>query len=161
MLVQKRLVRKRLLLLISSRLQNAKLEEGKQTLTRVLARPWLMTLYVIFPIHLNLNFPIRSRCDFKAIIQRRKQWIVLRLLEVFSFSKRHFLWYCTCMWYLINFSILSRFVPIFHVFLSIMYLLFSQYHVLFTRFFLNICKGFSLQQFSPDILNVSKNFFFN
>ena len=53
---------------------------------RVLARSYLMMLYVIFPI--NLNFPIRSRCVFKAIIHRKKQRIILWLLEkVFSFSK--------------------------------------------------------------------------
>ena len=48
--------------------------------SRVLTGPYFITLYVIFPIH--LNFPIRSR---------KKQWIVLWLLEkVFSFSKDAF-----------------------------------------------------------------------
>ena len=48
-----------------------------------------MTLYVIFPIH--LNFLIRSKCVLKAIIHRKKQWIVLRLLEkVFLFQKDAF-----------------------------------------------------------------------
>ena len=46
---------------------------------RVLARPYLITLYVIFQIH--LNFPIRSRCVVQAIIHRKKTWIVLWLLE--------------------------------------------------------------------------------
>ena len=56
---------------------------------RVLARPYFMTLYVIFPIH--LNFPVRSRCVLKAIIHRRKQWIVLLLLEkVLLFQKDAF-----------------------------------------------------------------------
>ena len=56
-------------------------------LDRVLARPYLMTLYVIFPIY--LNFPICSRCILKAIVHRKKKWIVLPLLEkVFSFFKR-------------------------------------------------------------------------
>ena len=36
----------------------------------VLARPYLMMLYIIFPIH--LCFPIRSRCVLKAIVQRKK-----------------------------------------------------------------------------------------
>ena len=90
-----------------------------------------------------LNFPIRSRFVLKAIIYRKKQWIVLLLLEkAFSFSKKCFLLYCTCIWYLINFFILSRSVPIFHVFLSVIYLLFLLYHVLYTLFFLDICKGF-------------------
>ena len=48
-----------------------------------------MTLYVIFPIH--LNFLIRSKCVLKAMIHRKKQWIVLRLLEkVFLFQKDAF-----------------------------------------------------------------------
>ena len=100
-------------------------------------------IYVIFPIH--FNFATRSMCVLKATILRKKQRIVLRLLEkVFSFSIRRFLWYCTCKWYLINFFILSRSVSVFHVSLSIIYLLFLSYHVLYARFFLNICLGLSL-----------------
>ena len=54
---------------------------------RVFAGPYLMTLYIIFSIH--LNFPICSRCSLKAIVHRKKQWIVLPLLEkVFSFLKK-------------------------------------------------------------------------
>ena len=42
-------------------------------------------VYVIFPIH--LNFPIRY--VLKAIIHRKKQWIILRLLEkVFFFFQK-------------------------------------------------------------------------
>ena len=53
---------------------------------RMLVRPYLMTFNVIFPIH--LNFKIRFNCVLKAIIHRKKQWIILWLLEkVFSFSK--------------------------------------------------------------------------
>ena len=37
---------------------------------RVLARSYLMTLYVAFPIH--VNFPIRSRCVLKAIVHIKK-----------------------------------------------------------------------------------------
>ena len=48
----------------------------------VLARPYLM-LHVNFPIY--FNFPIRSKCVLKAIIQRKKQWIVLQLLDSFFF----------------------------------------------------------------------------
>ena len=36
-----------------------------------------------FPNH--FNFPIRSKCVLKAIIQRKKQWIVLQLLDSFFF----------------------------------------------------------------------------
>ena len=39
------------------------------TLAKMLARPYLMTLYVIFLIH--LNFPIRSRCVLKGITYRK------------------------------------------------------------------------------------------
>ena len=113
-----------------------------QNYSRVLTRPYLLMLYVIFPIH--LNYPIRSRCVFKAAIQRKKA--VLQLLEkVFSFSKRHF----------------SHNLVLFFVFLlSIMYLLFSPYHILYRRLFLNICKEFCLYQFSSDIFNIWKNLFF-
>ena len=41
----------------------------------------------------EFDFPIRCRCVLKAIIHRKKQWNVLRLLEkAFSFSKRCFLY---------------------------------------------------------------------
>ena len=116
------------------------INQPKSSTTRVLARPYLMMLYVIFLVY--LNFPMRSRSVLKAIIHRGKQWIVLWILEkVFSFSKRCFLRYCTCMWYLINFFILSWPFPIFHVSFSIIYLLFSSHHVLYAWFFFNICKG--------------------
>ena len=60
--------------------------------------------------------------------------IVLSLLEkVFSFLKRRFLRYCTCMWYLIIFQ--------FYHDLFLFYLLFSPYRSPYTQFFL---KGFSL-----------------
>ena len=84
-----------------------------------------------------MNFPIRSRCVLKALIHRKKQWIVLRYLRkfffFFFFSRRHFL-YCTGMLYLINFSILSRSVSIFDVSLSINYQLHDlilRLHILF------------------------------
>ena len=63
------------------------------------------------------------------------------------------------MWYLINFSILSRSVPIFHVSLPIMYLSFLPHYVLYMRFFLDICNPFVIQ-FSFDILDIWKNLFF-
>ena len=85
-----------------------------------LARLYLMTLYVIFPIH--VNFPITSRFVLKATIQEKKQSIVLCYLGNF-FSKRPF-YDIVHMLYLINFSILPQSVPIFHVSLSIIYQLF-------------------------------------
>ena len=53
------------------------------------------------------------------------------LLEVFVLKKIHFL-YCTGMLYLIDFSILSRSVLIFHVSLSIIY----QIYDLILRFYI-------------------------
>ena len=58
---------------------------------RVIAWPYLMTLYVIFTI--NVNFPITSRFVLRATIQKKKKkkWrIILRYLEKF-FSKKTFL----------------------------------------------------------------------
>ena len=50
----------------------------------------MITLYVIFPIH--LNFPVRSSYVLKAIIHRKKkkQWIPLQLLEKVLFQKDAF-----------------------------------------------------------------------
>ena len=45
--------------------------------SKVLTRPYLMTLYVIFPIH--LNFPIRSKCVFKAIINKKQKHILVMI----------------------------------------------------------------------------------
>ena len=55
---------------------------------RVYVRLYLMTLYVIFRIHLDL--PIRSSCALKASIHRKKQWIVLQLRKFFLFQKDSF-----------------------------------------------------------------------
>ena len=79
----------------------------------MLARPYLMTIHVIFSIH--VNFPIKSRFVLKAIINRKKQWTVLCYLRKNFFSRICFLWYCTVVLYLINFSILLQSVHIFHV----------------------------------------------
>ena len=106
------------------------------TFYRVLARSYLMTLCVIFPIH--VNFPIPSSCVLKATIHRKKG-IVLPYLRklLFLFQKDAFM-ILYIMLYLITFSIWSRSVSFFHVSLSIIYQLFSPYHVLYIRFFLNI-----------------------
>ena len=45
----------------------------------MLTRIYLVMLHVIFPIY--LNFPTRSMCVFKAIMHRKKQWIVLQLFK--------------------------------------------------------------------------------
>ena len=91
-----------------------------------LARLYLRTLYVILPIH--LNFPIRSRCVLKTVIEQT-QCFVSRLLEkvFFFFSKRLFILYMHLIcYYFFHFITVS----IFHVSLSITYLLFLPYHVL-------------------------------
>ena len=89
---------------------------------RVLARPYFMTFYVIFPIH--LNFPIRSSYVFKGIIQRKKVDCFMFTWESFFFFKKTL--YCTCMCYLLFFM------------LFIMYLLFLPYHVLYTVSFFSV-----------------------
>ena len=122
----------------------------KVDMPRVLARPYLMILYIISqPIWIS-QFGLK--CVLKVINQRKKQCIVLPLLDKgFSFSKRRF-------YYIVHaFGNLFLF---FHVSLSIIYLLFLPYHVLYTWFFLNIFKGFSLWQFSFNILNIWKNLLF-
>ena len=54
---------------------------------RVLVRSYLMTLYVVFPIH--ANFLIRSRCVLKAIVHIKKTVDCFTLLEkVFVFFKK-------------------------------------------------------------------------
>ena len=123
----------------------------------VLARLYLMTLYIIFPFH--LKFSMRLMCVFKHITHRKKTNFLMVTWQSFFFFKKMLFWYCTCTWYLINFSILSWPVPVFHVSLSITHLLFLPYHVLYTRFFLNIYKAFSLWQFSFNIKNTWKNLF--
>ena len=73
---------------------------------RVLASLYLMTLCVIFPIH--LNFPITPRCFLKATIHRKNQWIACYLRKFFCFVfKKMLLRYCTCMSYLINFCFIT------------------------------------------------------
>ena len=105
------------------------------TFYRVLARPYLMTLCVILSIH--VNFPITSRCVLKAPIQRKKVNCFTLLEKAFFVSKRRF---CGIVHHVVfdYFFHLSRSVSFFHVSLSIIYQLFSPYHVLYVRFFLNI-----------------------
>ena len=89
---------------------------------RVLARPYLMTLHVIFSIH--VNFPITSRSILKTTVhENRNSEFFLRYLRKLFFKKT-LLWYCACTLYLINFSVLSQFVSIFQVSLSIIFQLF-------------------------------------
>ena len=110
---------------------------------RVIAWPYLMTLYVIFTIH--VNFPITSRFVLKATIKKKKKkkWrIILHYLEKFFFKKT-FLWFYTSMLFLINFSVLPQSLPVFHIPLSIIYQSFLPYNVLYTKFFLNFPRGFS------------------
>ena len=117
-------------------------------LSKVLARPYLITLYVILPI--DLNFPIRSRRVLKAIIHRKKQWIALQLLEKVLFEKDAFydIVKACGIWSIFTFY---QPVPTFHVSLSMIYLLFLPYRVVYTRFFLNTWKGFSLWKFSFNV----------
>ena len=64
---------------------------------RVLARPCLMTLCIMFPIH--VNFPIRSRCVLKAIFKKKNSGLFYMALEVGFFSKDAFyVVYACCIW---------------------------------------------------------------
>ena len=112
----------------------------------MLARPYLIILYIIFPIH--ANFPITSRCVLKATIHRKKLWIKLCYLRKFFFQKDAFV--------ILNIHVVFAFFhfimicSIFHVPLSIIYQLFSPYHILYMQFFLNIHKGFFLWSVFPN-----------
>ena len=90
-----------------------------------------MTLYIISPI------PIRSRCFLKAIIHRKNSGLFYITWESFCFlSRQRFLWYCTGMLYLTNFSILSRFVSIFCYFIYRLSIIWSHstiIHLIFIR----------------------------
>ena len=70
---------------------------------RVLARPCLMTLYIIFPTH--VNSPITSRRVSKANIHRKKQLIVSHYRRKF-FSKRGFydITHACCIWLIFPFK---------------------------------------------------------
>ena len=97
--------------------------------------------FIIFPI--NLNFPIMPRCVLKAIIHRTKTVdCFMATWGKFYFSKGHFLWYCTCLLYLINFSILSQSVPKFpYVFPS-----FFIYHLCIIQIYVRTCFFFKLNK---------------
>ena len=100
---------------------------------RVLARPYLVMLYVIFPIY--VNFPITSRCVSKATVHTKNNELFYVSWKSFFFFLKKLLWYCTCILYLINYSVSSLSARIFYVTLCIIYQLFLLYHVLYTRLF--------------------------
>ena len=67
-------------------------------------RPYLMMLYVIFPIH--VNFPISSKCVLKATVHRKKNSQLFYITwEVFLFIKRCFYdtVHACCIWLIIPF----------------------------------------------------------
>ena len=108
------------------------------TFDRVLARSYLMTLCFIFPIH--VNFPITSSCVLKATIHKKKVNCVTLLVKAFFFSRFHGIIHHVVFDYFFSFD---HDMSFFHVSLYIIYQLFSQCHVLYMRFFLNIReKGF-------------------
>ena len=81
---------------------------------RVLARPYLMMLYVIFSIY--LNFWIRSQCILKAIIHRKKQWIVLSDLRGGVFFQEDAFYdvvYASCIWLIFPFFKISSYFSCF------------------------------------------------
>ena len=89
-------------------------------ISMALARPYLMTLYVIFLIH--LNFPISQQ----SYHWKKKTMDCLTVAwESFFFFKKAVFMILYMHIVFDNFSILSRSVPIFHVSWSIIYLLFK------------------------------------
>ena len=68
----------------------------KKVTHRMLARLYLMMLYIIFPIY--VNFPNWSRCNLKAIIHRKKTVNCSMLLEKVFFSERWF-WWCSSQYW--------------------------------------------------------------
>ena len=112
----------------------------------MLARPYLIILYIIFPIH--VNFPITSRCVLKATIHRKKLWIKLCYLRKFFFSKRCFCdiehTCCICFFFILSWS-----VPLF----MFLYLSFINYFRHITFF---ICSSFStfIRDFSFDLFSL-------
>ena len=72
-----------------------------------LARPYLRTLYVILPIH--LNFPIRSRCVLKTVIHRTNTVLCFTVTwESFFFFKKTF--------YIVHAFDIWLFFPFYHCF---------------------------------------------
>ena len=82
----------------------------------VLARPYLMTLYVIFPIHSKI--PIRSTCVLKAIIHRKKN---SRLF--YSYLRKFFLFQKDAFYYIVHAYAILLLFPFYHdLFLFFMFL---------------------------------------
>ena len=103
---------------------------------RVLARPYLMTLYVIFPIH--MNFPITFRCVLKATIHRKKTVNCFTLLKkVFFFSKRRFhnIAHACCIWLIFP---LYRDLLLFFMFLYLSFINYFHHITFHTRDSLSI-----------------------
>ena len=90
----------------------------------MLARPYLMTIHVIFSIH--VNFPIKSRFVLKAIINRIKQWTVLCYLRKFFFQKDAFydIVQLCCIWLIFPFY--------YNLFIFLMFL-YDSFHVKWTK----------------------------
>ena len=93
-------------------------------LNKVLARPYLMTIHVIFSIH--VNFPIKSRFVLKAIINRKKQWTVLCYLRNFFFQEYAFydIVQLCCIWLIFPFY--------YNLFIFFMFL-YESFHVKWTK----------------------------
>ena len=112
----------------------------------MLARPYLIMLFIIFPIH--VNFPVLSRCVIKATIHKKTKLFYITW-EIFFFKKNDKVYdIVNALFYLINSSILSYF-SCFFIYLNM-------------QFFLNIIRDFSFNSFPLIyILSIQKNYFFN
>ena len=104
-------------------------------LSKVLARPYLITLYVILPI--DLNFPIRSRRVLKAIIHRKKQWIALQLLEKVLFEKDAFYDIANAcgIWLIFTFLSICSYISCFFIYhLSIIFAISRSIHTVLSQY---------------------------
>ena len=115
-----------------------------------------MTLYVIFPIH--VNFSITSRCVLKATVHRKKTVNCFMLLEKdYVFSKECFysIVHPCCIWLIFPFY---HDLSIFFMFLSLWFINYFC-HIMFYKCdsFSKFIMGFPFQQFSFNKLNIWKN----
>ena len=122
---------------------------------RVLARPYLMTLYIIFPTH--VNSPITSRHVSKANIHRKKQLIVSHYRRKF-FSKRGFydITHACCIWLIFPFKATASWkfshCYLLHYFFDALY---DNYQLLFWKFFFQLRENRGVNNgFKPLILSV-------
>ena len=109
----------------------------------VLARPYLITLYIIFPTH--LKFPIRSRCVLKAIIHKKNNGLFYGyLIKFFLFQKDTFydIVHACGIWLIFLFSqdlflffmFLCQSISLLSISLSIIFAISHSIHVILSQY---------------------------